>query len=96
MRFPYSHSGIVKRLKMPSSMPKIPNGSAGPFSATQSATKNVQANEITDRRIVTMTKQSPARCEYESMSFQKPDQPGMFPANKTMKDGKGRIYNSHS
>lgn len=69
MRFPNNQSGIVKRLKMPMSMPKIPNGSAGPFSATQSATKKVQANEIMDRRIVTMTKQSPARCEYESMSF---------------------------
>lgn len=56
---------------MPNSMPKIPNGSAGPFSATQSATKKVHANEMTDRRIVTITKQSPARCEYESMSFKK-------------------------
>lgn len=69
MRFPNNQSGIVKRLKMPMSMPKIPNGSAGPFSATQSATKKVQANEMMDRRIVTMTKQSPARWEYESMSF---------------------------
>lgn len=54
---------------MPKSIPKMPNGSAGPFSATQSATKKVHANEMTDRRIVTITKQSPARCEYESMSF---------------------------
>lgn len=69
MRFPNNQSGIVKRLKIPNSIPKIPNGSAGPFCATQSATKKVQAKEMTDRRIVTMTKQSPARCEYESMSF---------------------------
>jgi len=69
MRFPNSHNGMVNRLKMPNSMPKIPNGSAGPFWATQSATKKVHANEMTDLKIVTMTKQSPATCEYESMSF---------------------------
>lgn len=60
---------MVNRLKMPNNMPKIPKGSAGPFWATQSATKKVHANEITERRMVTMTKQSPATCEYESISF---------------------------
>lgn len=46
----------------------MPNGSAAPLALTHSDTKKVQAKAMMERRMVTMTKQSPARNVYESMS----------------------------
>lgn len=50
-------------------MPKMPNGSAAPLLLIQSDTKKVQAKAMMERRMVTVTKQSPARWEYESISW---------------------------
>lgn len=60
---------MTKRLNKPMSMPKMPNGSAGPLLLIQSDTKKVQAKAMIERRMVTVTKQSPARWEYESISW---------------------------
>lgn len=61
MRFPKIHSGMTNRLNKPMNMPKIPKGSAAPLLSIQSVMKKVQAKAMMERRMVTMTKQSPAR-----------------------------------
>lgn len=48
----------VNKAKIPISIPKIPNGSAGPADCTHPAAKKVQAKETTAREMVVMTKQS--------------------------------------
>lgn len=67
MRFPQMIIGIVARPKAPISIPKMPNGSAGPAFFTQSLTKNVHAKDTIDRTNVTATKQSPATELYDSI-----------------------------
>lgn len=44
--------------KTPISMPKMPNGSAGPASRTHVPTKKVQAKDTTERNRTMMVKQS--------------------------------------
>lgn len=51
-------------------MPKMPNGSATPLLLIQSETKKVQAKAMMERRMATMTKQSPARYVYASISYE--------------------------
>lgn len=51
-------------------MPKMPKGSATPLLLIQSETKKVQAKAMMERRMATMTKQSPARYVYASISYE--------------------------
>ncbi|KAF1834512.1 hypothetical protein BDW02DRAFT_333236 [Decorospora gaudefroyi] len=51
--------GTVKKPNKLMSMPKMPNGFAGPCSVTHSPTKKVQANNIMPLRKVMATKQKP-------------------------------------
>lgn len=67
VRLPQMTTGIVSSVKMPISMPKIPNGSATPLAATHSPTKNVHAKPTTARRKVMATKQSPETELYASI-----------------------------
>lgn len=53
--------------KIPMRSANIPNGSADPRSSTQVPAKNVQAKEITARKLDMMTEQSPLSWPYESM-----------------------------
>lgn len=61
IRLPKSQSGMANNPKTPMIMPKMPNGRAGPAAITQSVMKNVQANAMTARTMVVMTKQSVCR-----------------------------------